>query len=101
MSLYKFKTYNLAVSLHRAVEARSVPQYLRDQLLRATSSVVLNVAEGSGKITPAEKRRYFSIAMGSLREAQAAIDLARCATDEIRKTADQLAACLWRLCHPK
>ncbi|MGE3386767.1 MAG: four helix bundle protein [Bdellovibrionales bacterium] len=38
-------------------------------------SIALNLAEGSGKETNADRRRFYQIAMGSLREAQAIIDL--------------------------
>jgi four helix bundle protein len=96
-----FRTYELALRYHRLVEAARTPAYLRDQLLRASSSVVLNVAEGSGKTSPADKRRFFAIALGSFRESCACIDLANQRTQEINTVADQLGAHLWRLCHPR
>ena len=96
-----FRTYDLAVRYHRLVEQARVPGYLRDQLLRASSSVVLNVAEGSGKVSLADKRRYFAIALGSFRESCAALDIANQRTPEINRVADQLGAHLWRLCHPR
>jgi four helix bundle protein len=50
--------------------------YLADQLQRAVSSAVLNLAEGNGKQAGhKERRRFFRIAMGSLSEASAALDL--------------------------
>ena len=39
-------------------------------------SVLLNQAEGCGKITPRDKARYFSIARGSLLEVGAGLDVA-------------------------
>jgi four helix bundle protein len=50
--------------------------YLADQLRRATSSVVLNFAEGYGKQTKADQRRFFIIARGSACEVAAVFDLA-------------------------
>ena len=94
-----FKTYQLALQFHRKCEVVKVPYYLRDQLLRASSSVVLNIAEGSGKITPKDRRKFFAIALGSLRESCAALEVSGKALQA--NTADQLGACLYRLCHPK
>ena len=47
---------------------------LRDQLDRASSSVVLNVAEGAGRTTTPDKRRFYLIARGSAYECAAIID---------------------------
>ena len=101
MSLANFRTYQLAVELHRLILVLRVPTYLRDQILRSSSSVALNIAESSGKLTPADKRRYFSIALGSLRETSAALDLLGNPSPQIANLVDQLGALLWRLCHPR
>ena len=50
---------------------------LRDQLDRASVSVVLNIAEGSGRFTPAEKAHFYLIARGSAMECLAAVSLLR------------------------
>jgi four helix bundle protein len=50
---------------------------LRDQLERASVSVVLNVAEGAGRRSRADKRRFYSIARGSAMECAAVIDVLR------------------------
>jgi four helix bundle protein len=49
--------------------------YLADQLKRASSSVLLNFAEGQAKKTLRERKRYFSCAKGSVYEVAAAYDL--------------------------
>lgn len=100
--LKNFKTYQLALQFHRACVELKVPSYLRDQLLRASSSVVLNIAEGNGKLTPADRRKFYSIALGSLREAMAAVEIAgSSAVPSVAGVADQLGACLYWLCHPR
>lgn len=72
---------------------------MKDQLLRASLSIVLNTAEGSGKTTQPEQRRFFSIALGSLRETQALLQILR--QSEIAVLADQLGGHLYRLIYPK
>ena len=50
--------------------------FLADQLRRAASSIPLNFAEGYGKHTKREQRRFFMIARGSACEVAAALDVA-------------------------
>ncbi len=55
----------------------SLPQRLaaRDQLDRASTSVVLNIAEGNGKRQPRDRCRYLDIARGSAVECAACLDV--------------------------
>jgi four helix bundle protein len=48
---------------------------VRDQLDRASVSIVLNVAEGSGRFAPADKAHFYLIARGSAMECLAALSL--------------------------
>lgn len=70
-----------AKSIHRVVcdLTRTYPAayfYLRDQLRRAALSVALNLAEGSGKGSKREFRRYTMNAIGSLNELAAGLEIA-------------------------
>lgn len=47
---------------------------LKDQLKRATVSIPLNIAEGSGKVTFSDRARFFAIARGSAMECAAIFD---------------------------
>jgi four helix bundle protein len=47
---------------------------LLDQLRRAATSVTLNIAEGCGRITVADRARTYSIARGSAMECAAVLD---------------------------
>ncbi len=46
-----------------------------DQLERASTSIPLNIAEGNGKFTPADRCRFFDIARGSALECAAVLDV--------------------------
>jgi four helix bundle protein len=48
---------------------------LGSQILRSCSSVILNIAEGSGKTSDKELNRFFEIALGSLYETLANSDI--------------------------
>ena len=45
------------------------------QLLRASQAIPLNIAEGNGKVSGADRRRYFEIARGSALECSAVQDV--------------------------
>lgn len=51
--------------------------HLGGQLKRASLSVPLNIAEGSGKSSPQESRRFFEIARSSALECSAIVNCAR------------------------
>ena len=64
---------------------------------RASSSIALNVAEGSGKRTRKDQAKFYSIALGSLRECQAIIELERINDSGLEDQANQLGAILYKL----
>jgi four helix bundle protein len=45
------------------------------QLIRSTLSITLNIAEGSGKQSDKELNRFFNIAIGSIYESVANLDI--------------------------
>ncbi|MBY0470491.1 four helix bundle protein [bacterium] len=96
-----FLTYDLAVALYRHVETIQARASLREQLLRASESVVLNIAEGAGRTGKKDQARFYAIALGSLREVQAVFDLISLQDKQVVGLTDYVAACLYRLIHPK
>jgi four helix bundle protein len=54
-----------------------IPKQLavHNQLDRAATSIPLNIAEGNGKYTSADRCRYFDIARGSVLECAACLDV--------------------------
>jgi len=97
--LTHFRTYGLAVEFHHQCRVIQLPDYLKDQILRASSSIALNLAEGSGRSTQKDQLRFFHMAFGSIRECQAALDLAPRRYPELIAAADCLGAHLYRLCN--
>ncbi len=49
--------------------------HLADQFTRASTSIVLNLAEGAGKHSKPDKRRYYVTARGSATESAALLDV--------------------------
>ena len=76
----KLDVYRIALEF-QAITGQLVPKRgyaeLRDQLERASISIVLNIAEGCGRRSPADKGRFYSMARGSATECAAILDLLR------------------------
>lgn len=99
--IQNFLAYELALSLHRKIETIELKYSLKDQLQRASESIALNLAEGSGKPSARDKRRFYAIAFGSTREVQAIFDLIQIKDAETLDLVDHLAACVYRLVYRK
>jgi four helix bundle protein len=76
----RLDVYRLALDFlvfaHQVIE--TLPRgrsHLCDQLTRASISIVLNLAEGAGKHSKADKRRYYLSARGSATESAALLDV--------------------------
>ena len=92
-----FRSYQMALALYRAILELSIKSAIEaDQLKRASLSIVLNLAEGSGKRTAKDRRRFFQMSFGSLREVQSLLEILE--EDSLAEQADQLAGSIWRLC---
>ena len=76
----KFDVYNLSIDFVGLADdvVKVFPRnrkYLADQLLRASTSISLNIAEGADKISKGSKGNYYSIAKGSVSECAAIFDI--------------------------
>lgn len=80
MDLHKWRVYQGSIGLVGEVSdwTRRLPRgygWLADQARRAAGSVPLNVAEGLGRPSRAERRRFFAIAIGSTHELAACLEV--------------------------
>ena len=65
-----FRTLELAIDFYKEIEGVKAKYFLKDQLLRAASSIALNLGEGAGKRTRKDMKKFYQIAFGSIRECQ-------------------------------
>ena len=96
--LTQFRAYQDSVCFYHLACELKLPRHLKDQLARASSSVSLLLAEGSGKQGFQDRRRFYQMALGSMRESQAVLQLARVRQPQIVQLADRLGAQIYCLC---
>ena len=96
-----FRTLDLATDFYEIAQKLKVKGHLRDQLLRGSSSVALNLSEGNAKFSVDEKKRFYQIAYASSKECQTILKLLAIKDDEIVKMADHLSACIYKLLDSK
>lgn len=96
-----FKTLDLAIEFHDDILKLDVVGHLRDQLLRSASSIALNLSEGNAKPSLKEKRRFYQIAYGSLKEAETTMKLLKVNDPNLAAKADHLGASLYKLMNSK
>ena len=75
----KLRVYDEALQFASSVELilgrTKNSSTLHDQLDRARTSILLNIAEGNGRYTAADRCRFFDMARGSVLECAACLDL--------------------------
>lgn len=96
--LKDFTAYQLAKELYQHCKKLRLPAFLKDQLLRASSSVALNLVESNGNRTEKDRIRFFTNSLGSLRECQAIVELEKIDDPRLKNLLDQLGAILFKLC---
>ena len=74
----RLDVYQVALGVARWAARQVIPaarKHLRDQLVRAADSMVLNIAEGAGREPGESRRNHYRIAAGSAAEVAAVLDL--------------------------
>ena len=96
MLMKKFKTYYLATQFYHKSNSLRLRGPMKSQFQRACLSIVLNLAEGSAKSSSRERKKFYEISLGSLREVQSILSLIN--HQKLIKEADKLGAFLYKLC---
>lgn len=75
----RLRVYHVALELQCLANTLvpSVNRVLRDQFERASLSIILNLAEGCGRVSRRQKRYHYSVARGSATECAALTDVLR------------------------
>jgi len=77
----KLEVYKKAKIFHSEIrgliETKSLAYTEKDQLYRASFSIALNIAEGSGRFSKKDRRNFFVIARSSVFECIAILDILR------------------------
>jgi four helix bundle protein len=76
----RLDAYHVAMQLRDGVEqlARELPRGnadLKDQVRRAASAIVRNIAEGANRLSPRDKIARFNIAQGECGECDASLEM--------------------------
>ena len=75
LNVYKKAEETYTLILEHILKKRFINFKLKDQLGRSSSSIVLNIAEGSGKFSKRDKRNFYLIARGSTSESVSTLKL--------------------------
>ena len=75
LDVYRLSLKYVAIVYELSNKLKGHNRHARDQLLRASQSIPLNIAEGNGKTSDGDRRRFFEIARGSAFECAAIQDI--------------------------
>jgi four helix bundle protein len=103
LEVYK-KSKSFHIACKKVILDGKLEKYVIDQLGRASFSVPLNIAEGSGKFSSKDRRNFFTIARASVFECCAVLDIlndeGKIAESELKKImsqADELSRILYSM----
>jgi four helix bundle protein len=75
----KLDIYQKAKAFHlnckSIIQNNNLDRYVKDQFGRASFSIMLNIAEGSGKFSKRDRRNYFITSRASVFECVAILDI--------------------------
>ena len=90
---HRLLAYQKSLELLAAVRAAQIRDAkLRDEALRAAKGTCLNLAEGAGRVSRADKSRAYAIARGECVEAVAATEIAGETDDAVAEAVTNVVA---------
>ena len=95
--MIQLRVYGLAQEFYRDIQGLKMARHLRHQLLRAAASVACNIAEGSGRSTRPDQKRFYVMAYASAKECTAVLEMAGVRSVKLMDRADHLCASLYKL----
>jgi four helix bundle protein len=103
LEVYK-KAKLFHVNCKNIIFKNKIDRYVVDQLGRASFSVPLNIAEGSGKFSKRDRKNYFTTSRASLFECVAVLDIlndydniSESDLERLIKDADELSRILYAM----
>ena len=102
LDVYK-KAYHVNQKIYRMLKSnKSIASFAKNQLGRASLSIVLNIAEGSAKLSTKDRRNFFAIARGSVFESSSLIcflydegEISEVVKEDICTTFDEISKILY------
>ena len=91
----KLRAYETAVTIYQSLKKENLRGAVKDQIIRASMSVCLNLAEGNNRDGVKDRKRFFNMALTSHREVQALIKMED--LKSYTELADKLGAQLYQL----
>ncbi|MBP9839257.1 MAG: four helix bundle protein [Proteobacteria bacterium] len=92
-----FINLHCTVEYYRSTKTLPLTGSIKEQLNRASLSIPLNLSEGRSRATIKEQKRFFNIALGSLRESQTILLIENLENTAQYRLLDKLAAHLYKL----
>ena len=90
---HRLLAYQKSLELLAAVRSAQIRDAkLRDEALRAAKGTCLNLAEGAGRVSRADKARAYAIARGECVEAVAAVEIAGQSGDAVDEAVVEVVA---------
>ena len=106
MEFKQLIVYQKALSVYTEIESKvlsikDLDKNLKDQLRRAAISIILNIAEGSSRYSPADRKNFYVISRGSAFECSAVLDIIFCSTknkfQEIENGLEEISKMIFKM----
>ena len=106
MEFKQLIVYQKALKLYSEIDSKvlsinQLDKNLKDQIRRASISIILNIAEGSSRYSSADRKNYYVISRGSAFECSAILDVIYCTSKnkffEIESLLEEISKMLYKM----